>query len=168
MLITTYLTGCLRKDHYDNNKNISVEDFISAALYLLTELYSAHGAEILKMIAEMKNENFNFQTHGARLDQQVIKKFLLSYQEDEHFYLVLPNVALGQEYYETSMPVLMMEKNKLNIILSKMFMDNIDFISIFTTAFKAGILIDGYSDFSCEKNNHQDGQVYDYYILLVS
>lgn len=66
------------------------------------------------------------------------------------------------------MPVLMMEKNKLNIILSKMFMDNIDFISIFTTAFKAGILIDGYSDFPCEKNNHQDGQVYDYYILLVS
>lgn len=44
MLITTYLTGCLRKDHYDNNKNISVEDFISAALYLLTELYSTHTA----------------------------------------------------------------------------------------------------------------------------
>lgn len=59
----------------------------------------------------------------------------------------------------------MMKNQRCLLQRSKMFMDNIDFISIFTKAFKAGILIDGYSDFPCEKNNHQDGQVYDYYFI---
>lgn len=44
MVITYYLTGCLIKDSFQSDFKIPYMDFISAGLYLISDLYSTHTA----------------------------------------------------------------------------------------------------------------------------
>lgn len=128
-------------------------------------IFTPQSSKILKKIVNLKGEKTNFTSHHVCLSLAEIAKTLSHYNENDYLYLILPNVSLGSEYFETSMPILMIQKWKIQEIMNKINLDNIDFISIFSTDFKSGIIIDGYSDFPCESNNFYDGHVYDYYLI---
>ncbi|ENV35591.1 hypothetical protein [Acinetobacter gerneri] len=130
----------------------------------IQQLYTPKSSEILKKIFEIKG-GVNLHTQENLLDETMLSNFLSKYNDNDVFYFILPEVSLGNQYYETSLPILVLEKWKVNKILEIIYLNKVDFISIFSLDFKSGIIVNGYSDFPGEENNYYDGQVYDYYLV---
>lgn len=89
--------------------------------------------------------------------------FLNNFNENDIFFILLPDVSLGVNFYNTNLPVLKITQKKIKKLLKIIIFFEVDYFAITNISFDSFIMVDGYADYPNSENDFYDGVMYDYY-----
>ncbi|EOQ62682.1 hypothetical protein F935_01771 [Acinetobacter calcoaceticus ANC 3811] len=99
-----------------------------------------------------------------KVEMIFFEKYLDYFNGNEQLYVIFPDVSLGSNFYNTSLPILKDTKDNIKKVLQNINLLDIDYFAISNLDFKKFVKIEGCADYPNEKNEFYDGVIYDYFV----